>query len=73
MRASSDPSRDWDAYQDARERAYAERIEGRTCFDCANCKQPDGDCKGKLGWCLMADDFVYPWNNPSDAECGAFE
>ena len=73
MLASSDPSRDYDAYQDARERDYAERIEGRTCMDCANCKQPDFEYKGQLGWCPMSDEFVYPWDTPANSECGAFE
>lgn len=70
---SREPYDDWDAYYEATERAYEMRIEGRTCMDCSNCEQPDEPYKGQLGWCLMCDDFVYQHNNPSDAECGAFE
>ena len=62
-----------DVWQSNKKEAYMARIEGRTCFDCANCEHPDEPYKGQFGWCLMCDDFVYQYNNPADAECGAFE
>ena len=63
----------FDVWHAKREEAYKARIEGRTCFDCANCSEPDEPFKGRVGWCLMLDTFVYPYDNPSDTECGCFE
>ena len=63
----------FDVWQSNREEAYRQRIAGMTCFDCANCVEPDEPFKRQIGWCLMSDDFVYQYNNPTDAECGSFE
>ena len=63
----------FDVWQSNREEAYRQRIADKTCFDCANCSEPDEPFKGQIGWCLMLEGFVYQCDNPSDAECGSFE
>ena len=70
---NSEPSKDWDAYCESREAAYRARVHRRSCLDCANCERPDEPYSNEIGWCLMSDAFVYPYDNPLDNECGCFE
>lgn len=63
----------WDRRCEMEEGAYMERIEGRSCMECAHSVECPYEGMHDVGWCLMAGEFVRAEDTPADRECGEFE
>lgn len=62
----------WDLHCYKQDMMYDRLIEGRTCFECAECIVCDVAGHEEVGYCKYLEDWVTSDDTPKSVECEGF-